>query len=125
MIWTVEVSIEIYEGAEGAEGAEEGDSLSRTVEDILTIGKENYIGRYCAKNRRSEFFFLIFIISSHIPNSLLGLILDSWSSEYRSVNISANSDILYTPLNIMSLIKSAEGEEKREEDEKENIFWRE
>jgi hypothetical protein len=116
------VSIKIYEEAEEAERAEEGDSLPRTIENILTIGEKNHINRCCARNRRSEFFFLIFTIFSYISNSLLKLILDDWSSEYPFVNISANNNILYTSLNTVSLARSAEEKEEREKDEGKNIF---
>jgi hypothetical protein len=122
-IWAVEISIEIYKKAEEAGKAEEDDSLLRTVKNILTIEEENYINRYYAGNRRSEFSFLIFIIFSHISSSLLKLILDNWNSEYRSVSIFVNNNILYTPLNTVSLIRSAEEKEKRKEDEEKNIFW--
>jgi hypothetical protein len=71
------MSVEIYKGAEGVKKVEEGDSLPRIIEDILTIGKENYIDCYCAGNRKSKFSFLIFIIFSHVSSSSLELILDN------------------------------------------------
>jgi hypothetical protein len=71
------VSVKIYERAEGAGRIEESDSSSRTVGNILTIGGKNYVNRCCVENRRSEFSFPIFIIFSHIPYSLLELILDN------------------------------------------------